>query len=265
MDYEESYAGMATLADYILGNTRVSPDTILQQPPQQGRTKGLASRSSERAKAATENVTASMDKGSEQESYQDIAAQYLAGIRAAHTDAVGNNLLPGLPARGMSSPPNRMNVADPSEIGLSIMASLQNDYGLTVEQAAGVVGSFAQESGNFSILQEIDPLVEGSRGGFGYAQWTGERRVAFENWAKAQGLDVTSREANYGNLRRELDETNEGKVLSTLRNAKTTEEATYAFTKGFLRPSEKHANYASRNAYAESYANAYRKYASKRG
>lgn len=42
------------------------------------------------------------------------------------------------------------------------------------------------------------------RGGFGWAQWTGPRRVEFEQWAAANHLDTHSDEANYGFLVHEL-------------------------------------------------------------
>jgi tail lysozyme len=57
-----------------------------------------------------------------------------------------------------------------------IMSNLTQDFGLTREQAAGLVGNFGAETGGFAKLQEVKPLVPGSRGGWGWAQWTGPRR-----------------------------------------------------------------------------------------
>lgn len=121
-------------------------------------------------------------------------------------------------------------------IAPKISADLQRDFGLTPEQTAGIVGNLAHESGGFKSLQEQNPLVPGSRGGFGYAQWTGPRRVAFESWSKQNGLDPTSYDANYGFLKHELSSTPEGRVLDSLKQAPDAQTATRVFSDQFLRP-----------------------------
>lgn len=126
--------------------------------------------------------------------------------------------------------------AEFDEIGSRLQSDLTKDLGLSAEQAAGVVGNLAHESGGFGSLQEIKPLVPGSRGGFGYAQWTGPRRKAFEEWSAANKLDPTSYEANYGFLKHELTNTPEGKVLDALRKAPDAATATEIFSSQFLRP-----------------------------
>jgi|GEM_PF-1993199 len=125
---------------------------------------------------------------------------------------------------------------DEGNVFSMLMSDLRRDFDLTDNQAAGIVGSLAHESGGFQNLQEIAPLVPGSRGGFGYAQWTGPRRRAFEEFVAANGLDPTSYEANYGFLVHELRNTPEGKVLDTLRSAVSADDATQIFTARFLRP-----------------------------
>lgn len=126
------------------------------------------------------------------------------------------------------------------DIANRLMAGLMTDYGLTREQAAGFVGNLAHESAGFRTLQEVKPLVPGSRGGYGYAQWTGPRRRQFEAWSQQQGLDPSSFEANYGFLRHELDNTNEGAFLPKLRNARSVDEAAKVVERGFLRPGIPH-------------------------
>lgn len=148
---------------------------------------------------------------------------------------------------------------DPNQIGQQLMADLMRDFGLTAAQAAGVVGNLDHESGGFKTLQEIDPLVEGSRGGFGYAQWTGPRRRAFEAWAAENGLDPTSYEANYGFLKHELTATPEGAVVDKLRSADTPDDAAVIFSKTFLRPGIPHMD--SRVARAGKYFNPMAQYA----
>lgn len=138
---------------------------------------------------------------------------------------------------------------EPLNIGAQLMHDLQRDFGLKRHQAAGVVGNLDHESAGFKSLQEIKPLVAGSRGGWGYAQWTGPRRRQFEAWVSARGLDARSYAANYGFLKHELTQTEEKRVLRRLRAAKTVDEAARVFSgssqrgnsfDGFLRPGIPH-------------------------
>src|SRR4051812_39577374 len=86
-----------------------------------------------------------------------------------------------------------------------VVLALMRDLGLASEQAAGLVGNLGYESKSFTELQEDTPSVPGSRGGTGWAQWTGPRRVKFEVWCTAHGLAPTSDAANYGFLVEELN------------------------------------------------------------
>ena len=79
------------------------------------------------------------------------------------------------------------------------------------------------------------PVVSGSRGGFGWAQWTGPRRRQFENLPQV-GLDVTDPEANYGLLVHELTNTPGAGFWITLRKAPDAMTAGRVFTDEFLRP-----------------------------
>jgi hypothetical protein len=128
-----------------------------------------------------------------------------------------------------------------------IMAQLQKDFGLTKEQAAGIVGNLGHESGGFQKMQELNPRG-GGRGGFGWAQWTGPRRKAFEAWSAANGLDPRSDAANYGFLRHELMGSERG-ALAAVRGQSTAQGATVAFERSYERAGVKH--YGSRMAYAD--------------
>ncbi len=196
-----------------------------------------------------------------------ILQQYLQGQTAGKIarGEIPNPMLAMLPtgAPGMAAGPFAMSGnaqgggdssgGDPSQIGQQLMADLMRDFGLTPAQAAGVVGNLDHESGGFKSLQEIDPMVEGARGGFGYAQWTGPRRRAFESWAAENGLDPTSYEANYGFLKHELTATPEGAVIDKLRGANSPDEAATVFSETFLRPGIPHMG--SRVARAGKYYN----------
>ena len=139
-----------------------------------------------------------------------------------------------------------------ANIAQNLHRDLQVRLNLTHEQAAGLVGNLATETGNFKHMQEIDPVVEGSAGGWGYAQWTGPRRRQFETYADGRGLARDSYEANLDFLVHEFN-TTERAAYNRLLAAGTTEEAAYAVMDGFLRPGVPH--WDSRRGYAEEFAN----------
>lgn len=127
-----------------------------------------------------------------------------------------------------------------------LMEDLRRDFGLNGMQAAALVGNLAVETDNFNTLQEYKPVVEGSRGGYGFAQWTGERRKRYEAWAKENELNPASYEANYGYLKYELSNTdpeigNMGKnTIKRLKKATDINAATDIVMKGYLRPGVPH-------------------------
>lgn len=114
--------------------------------------------------------------------------------------------------------------------------------------AAAILGNLGHETGGFTLMQEVKPVVAGSRGGFGWAQWTGPRRKAFEAWAKAKGLDIRSFEANCGYVIHEL-KGEYAASLSALKAATTLRDKTIAFERSYERAGVKH--YESRVRYAE--------------
>ena len=77
-----------------------------------------------------------------------------------------------------------------------IMAKLLSDFPIEKLAAAAIVGNLGHESAGLATLQEIKPTVAGSRGGYGWAQWTGPRRRAFEAYCKRNGKDPASDDAN---------------------------------------------------------------------
>ncbi len=126
---------------------------------------------------------------------------------------------------------------------------LAQDLKITPQQAAGIVGQLGHESAGLQAINEASPVVPGSRGGFGWAQWTGPRRRQFEEFASGKGLDVTDPEANYGFLVHELTSTPEGRVLDNLRKAPDAMTAGRVFTDEFLRPGV--PAYESRDSWTE--------------
>lgn len=130
----------------------------------------------------------------------------------------------------------------------SLTRRLVADLAITQLDAFAILGNLGHESAGFEKLQEIKPVVKGSRGGYGWAQWTGQRRRAYEAWCKQWGLNVASDEANYGFLIYEL-KTSEAKALPRLRAAKTLYDKVVAFELAYERAGVKH--YDSRHRWAQ--------------
>lgn len=131
------------------------------------------------------------------------------------------------------------------------MRLLMADFNLSIDDAAAIIGNAAHESGGFDKLQEISPVVKGSKGGWGIMQWTGPRRRAMEAYCKRNKLDPAAMMSNYKWLWMELsghDGTNEHKVLPLVKQATSLEKKVEVFCYKFLRPGILHMN--NRKAWA---------------
>lgn len=128
-----------------------------------------------------------------------------------------------------------------------IMALLMRDFPLALDDAAAILGNLGHESGGLAQLQELKPVVAGSRGGYGWPQWTGSRRRAYEAYCRRNGLDPASDKANYGYLFVELTGP-EKKAIAAVTAARGLEAKVRAFELAFERAGVKH--YASRNRWA---------------
>lgn len=118
------------------------------------------------------------------------------------------------------------------ERGGWVVLALMKDLELKIENAAGLVGNLGGESRGFEDLQEKRPTVPGSKGGRGWAQWTGysannPRRKNFEEWCARNGLHPDSDEGNYRFLVYEL-ETAERGALTRIKTAVGLADATRA-------------------------------------
>lgn len=139
-----------------------------------------------------------------------------------------------------------------------IMAQLIRDFPITPTDAAAIVGNAGHECLGFTTYQEIKPTVAGSRGGWGWMQWTGPRRRAFEAYCARTGKDPASDEANYAWLFLELKgiEGTEGSAIGKTVAAKDLDAKVIAFEKAFLRAGVKH--YPSRQNWARIALDAWR-------
>jgi len=132
----------------------------------------------------------------------------------------------------------------------AIMAQLMRDFPITPVDAAAILGNLGHESAGLTTLQEIKPAVPGSKGGYGWVQWTGPRRRAYETYCKRTGKDPASDEANYAYLFLELKgiEGSEGGAIGKLVAAEGLDAKVEAFERAFLRAGVKH--YPSRKQWA---------------
>lgn len=118
-------------------------------------------------------------------------------------------------------------------------ARFMADLGLEAHQVAGIFGNFAVESDQFRALQEYNPTVKGSRGGWGWAQWTGPRRRQFEAWADKQGLKRDDPEGFYAYTLVELRGP-EAAALRALKQTRTVDAAAESFMRRYERPGVPH-------------------------
>lgn len=193
-----------------------------------------------------ENYDRLLDRGMELIETSGLDPIEKAAAKKAWKDnaqlALGNALAardPETAKRMMGAPVDVPEMAA-SDKGLWLRNRLMRDFGLTKAAAAAFAGNLHIESGGFTQLQEINPTVKGSRGGYGWAQWTGPRRKQYEAWAKERGLDPATDEANYGFLAHELMNTREGAVLQKLRGVTDPKQAALIVSREFLRPGIPH-------------------------
>jgi hypothetical protein len=106
--------------------------------------------------------------------------------------------------------------------------------------AEGIVAGMGSESGLDPTINERDPTVLGSRGGFGLYQLTGPRRIAFERWASENGKNVNDDQAQIDFMMTEFAGP-ERKAYDALIQSPDAQSAATVFTDQFLRPGVSHS------------------------
>lgn len=113
------------------------------------------------------------------------------------------------------------------------------ERGLPEHVADAFVMNFKDESGLNPGINEQNPLVAGSRGGFGLAQWTGPRRKQLEAFAAQRDVPVSDANLQMDFLMQELQGSERGAAQSIL-SAQDAPTAAAAIVNKFLRPAEEH-------------------------
>ncbi len=124
-----------------------------------------------------------------------------------------------------------MATVDPNEIREKLIAR-----GLPPHIADGFIMNFQDESGFDPGINERNPIVPGSRGGFGLYQLTGPRRVAYEKFASERGVDPSDVDAQLDFMMMEL-EGPEKAAARSIMSAPDAGSAAAAIVRDFLRPS----------------------------
>lgn len=111
--------------------------------------------------------------------------------------------------------------------------------GMSLAQAQGVVANMIAESRLDPGINEVAPLVPGSRGGYGLNQWTGPRRKQFEAFAADRGVDPSDLNAQLDFTMWELQNTEKG-AWNALQGVNDPVEAARIYSEKFLRPGIPH-------------------------
>ncbi|MGF6955278.1 phage tail tip lysozyme [Paraburkholderia youngii] len=125
------------------------------------------------------------------------------------------------------------------------VSNLQQDFGLTKDQAAGIVANLWHESGGMNsginqggaIGQPSPNMNDDNANGYGIAQWGGSRKQGLLDYASQHGLDPSSEAANYGYLKQELQTTQAG-AIDAVKATNNPQDATEAFCNAFEKPSD---------------------------
>lgn len=116
----------------------------------------------------------------------------------------------------------------------------------------GIVAGLAGETAGFDpTAQERQPVVPGSRGGFGLAQWTGDRRVGLENFARARQVDPGNEDTQIDYGLWEMTRGPERAAGQALLRARNAQEATQIFRDRYLRPGIPHREAPAQQALAQ--------------
>lgn len=176
---------------------------------------------------------------------QSLISSLLGGIGS--TGGVGQSATVAAPTVAPMqnvSPATIPQTADATAIRQGLI-----DRGLPSHVADAFVVNFKDESGLNPGINEANPVVPGSRGGFGLYQLTGPRRTAYESFAAQKGVDPSDVNAQLDFLKYELDGP-EAKAAQSILSAPDTATAAQAIVNNFLRPAEDYrakraASYAS--------------------
>ena len=153
----------------------------------------------------------------------------------------------GAAPEGLSTAPQTqaLSPAQSKQTADAYVSNLQRDFGLTKDQAAGIVANLWHESGGMNsginqggkIGAPSSNMADDNANGYGIAQWGGTRKQGLLDYARQHNLDPSSEAANYGYLKQEL-QTSQAGAIAAVKGANSAQAATQAFCNAFEQPSD---------------------------
>jgi hypothetical protein len=150
----------------------------------------------------------------------------------------------GAPPEGTTLDGAKSQLSNPSQIGSMgktfaekapvIMHQLLQDIPQLKDfHAAGVLGNIGRETGGFRLMQEVRPKK--GRGGLGWLQWTGVRRVKFEEFCVPPVPGTDTDAGNYAFMKHEMlgEEIHAFNLFAATKNI---DDATEVFMSKYERP-----------------------------
>ncbi|MBN3751812.1 hypothetical protein G3N95_02590 [Paraburkholderia sp. Tr-20389] len=154
---------------------------------------------------------------------------------------------PGAAPEGLSTAPQTqaLSSAQSKQVADAYVSNLQKDFGLTKNQAAGIVANLWHESGGMNsginqggkIGSPGSNMADDNANGYGIAQWGGTRKQGLIDYARQHNLDPSSEAANYGYLKQEL-QTSQAGAIAAVKGTNSAQAATQAFCNAFEQPSD---------------------------
>lgn len=153
----------------------------------------------------------------------------------------------GAAPQGLSTAPQTqaLSPAQSKQAADAYVSNLQKDFGLTKDQAAGIVANLWHESGGMNsginqggkIGAPGSNMADDNANGYGIAQWGGTRKQGLIDYARQHNLDPSSEAANYGYLKQEL-QTSQAGAIAAVKGTNSAQAATQAFCNAFEQPSD---------------------------
>ncbi|MFP3550256.1 phage tail tip lysozyme [Paraburkholderia sp. SIMBA_049] len=153
----------------------------------------------------------------------------------------------GAAPEGLSTAPQTqaLSPAQSKQAADAYVSNLQKDFGLTKDQAAGIVANLWHESGGMNsginqggkIGAPSSNMADDNANGYGIAQWGGTRKQGLLDYARQHNLDPSSEAANYGYLKQEL-QTSQAGAIAAVKGTNSAQAATQAFCNAFEQPSD---------------------------
>ncbi|MEJ0003143.1 MAG: phage tail tip lysozyme [Pararobbsia sp.] len=141
----------------------------------------------------------------------------------------------------------------------AIAQNLEQTFGLTATQAAGVLGNLQQESGLQGNINQggakgapSSNFADDNGNGWGLAQWGGTRKQGEIDYAKQHGLDAGSLQANIGFMDQEL-KTGYSQTITDIKKTTSVDQAALVWDQDYEQATD--PQMGNRDQYAQQFLN----------